>query len=151
MNSLRSLKAGAQITANDDIQPIQMIGGLRNLRESHNSSSERELLDPLTIRRPSRRSQALHDQAPQRPFGRTDHPFAEKLFLQKSFGRASLALVIPRQEDKMARNTGKGHRQGPINEREQYQTDDGMWVKVDNNGNVIGVKQGEPFKGVRKK
>lgn len=51
----------------------------------------------------------------------------------------------------MAKNTGQGHRKGPINEREQYQTDDGMWVKVDDDGNIVGVKQGAPFKGVRKR
>lgn len=50
----------------------------------------------------------------------------------------------------MAKNKD-GHRIGYTSGREQFQTDDGTWVKLDDNGKIRGAKQGTPFKNVRKK
>ena len=52
----------------------------------------------------------------------------------------------------MAKNTGKGHRKGSVNDRTQTQTPSGNWVKRDTTtGRFIDQKQGgEPFKGVAK-
>ena len=52
----------------------------------------------------------------------------------------------------MAKNTGKGHRKGSVNDRTQTQTPSGNWVKRDTNtGRFVDQKQGgEPFKGVAK-
>lgn len=52
----------------------------------------------------------------------------------------------------MAKNTGKGHRIGSVNDRTQTQTPSGNWVKRDTeSGRFIDQKQGgEPFKGVAK-
>jgi hypothetical protein len=53
----------------------------------------------------------------------------------------------------MAKNTGQGHRRGPVKDRSQTRnpkTD--QWVKRDTNtGRFMDVKDdGEPFKGVKK-
>lgn len=50
----------------------------------------------------------------------------------------------------MAKNKG-GRRVGPVNDRYQEQMSDGTWVKYDTDDKVRGAKQGDPFKGVRKK
>ncbi len=52
----------------------------------------------------------------------------------------------------MAKNTGKGHRIGSVNDRTQTQAPSGNWVKRDSDtGRFIDQKQnGEPFKGVAK-
>ncbi|MFM2162831.1 MAG: hypothetical protein RLZZ383_2343 [Pseudomonadota bacterium] len=52
----------------------------------------------------------------------------------------------------MAKNTGKGHRIGSVNDRTQTQTPSGNWVKRDTDtGRFIDQKQSsEPFKGVAK-
>jgi hypothetical protein len=53
----------------------------------------------------------------------------------------------------MAKNTGKGYRQGAIRDRSQtYNPVTGQWVKRDDTtGQFLDVKQdGEPFKSVRK-
>jgi hypothetical protein len=53
----------------------------------------------------------------------------------------------------MAKNTGKGYRQGAVDNRSQtYNPKTQQWVKRnDENGQFMNVKQeGEPFKGVRK-
>jgi hypothetical protein len=51
----------------------------------------------------------------------------------------------------VAKNTGKGYREGAIRDRSQVQTPVG-WVKRDSEtGRFLDVKSdGEPFKGVRK-
>jgi hypothetical protein len=51
----------------------------------------------------------------------------------------------------MAKNTGKGYRQGAVSDRSQLETPVG-WVKRDSQtGRFLDVKSdGEPFKGVRK-
>jgi hypothetical protein len=57
------------------------------------------------------------------------------------------------EEEKMAKNTGKGYRQGPVDDRSQTQNPrTGQFVKRDAaTGKFIDVKQdGTPFKGVRK-
>jgi 2-cysteine adaptor domain len=53
----------------------------------------------------------------------------------------------------MAKNTGKGYRQGAIRDRSQtYNPVTGQWIKRDGTtGQFLDVKQdGEPFKSVRK-
>lgn len=53
----------------------------------------------------------------------------------------------------MATNTGKGYRQGSVNDRTQVQNPvNGNWTKRDtDSGKFIEQKQGgEPFKGVAK-
>ncbi len=51
----------------------------------------------------------------------------------------------------MAKNTGKGYREGAVRDRSQVKTPVG-WVKRDSEtGLFLDVKSdGEPFKGVRK-
>jgi hypothetical protein len=51
----------------------------------------------------------------------------------------------------VAKNTGKGYREGAVRDRSQVQTPVG-WVKRDSEtGRFLDVKSGdEPFKGVRK-
>ena len=51
----------------------------------------------------------------------------------------------------MAKNTGKGYREGAVKDRSQVQTSNG-WTKRDSDtGRFMDVKSdGEPFKGVRK-
>jgi hypothetical protein len=62
--------------------------------------------------------------------------------------------MIPTEKAKiMARNTGKGYREGEVRERSQIlNPKTGDWVKRDSEtGRFDGVKKnGEPFKGVRK-
>jgi hypothetical protein len=53
----------------------------------------------------------------------------------------------------MAKNTGKGYRQGSVNDRSQVQNPNtGQWVKRDTEtGRFMDVKEdGKPFKGVAK-
>lgn len=53
----------------------------------------------------------------------------------------------------MAKNTGKGYRQGPVSQRSQtHNPKTDQWVKRDTNtGKFIDVKtNGQPFKGVTK-
>jgi hypothetical protein len=53
----------------------------------------------------------------------------------------------------MAKNTGKGYRAGPVDDRSQtLNTKTGQFVKRDaDTGKFMDVKQdGTPFKGVRK-
>lgn len=53
----------------------------------------------------------------------------------------------------MAKNTGKGHRKGSVNDRSQVKNPKtGQWVKRDTEtGRFMDVKEdGEPFKGVAK-
>ena len=53
----------------------------------------------------------------------------------------------------MAKNTGKGYRQGAVDKRSQaYNPTTGLWTKRDaETGQFMDVKQnGEPFKGIRK-
>lgn len=53
----------------------------------------------------------------------------------------------------MAKNTGKGYRQGSVNDRTQVQNPNtGQWVKRDTEtGRFMDVKDdGKPFKGVAK-
>lgn len=52
----------------------------------------------------------------------------------------------------MATNTGKGFRRGAVRGRTQFQRDDGLWQKRDEEtGEFMTVKDdGEPFKGVAK-
>ncbi|PKN41229.1 MAG: hypothetical protein CVU60_12375 [Deltaproteobacteria bacterium HGW-Deltaproteobacteria-18] len=53
----------------------------------------------------------------------------------------------------MAKNTGKGYRQGSVNDRTQVQNPNtGQWVKRDTEtGRFMDVKEdGKPFKGVAK-
>lgn len=53
----------------------------------------------------------------------------------------------------MATNGEKGNgRDGYINDRSQFQNDDGKWVKRDTEtGQIMGVKKdGKPWKDVRK-
>jgi len=51
----------------------------------------------------------------------------------------------------VARNTGKGYREGAVRDRSQLETPAG-WVKRDSEtGRFMDVKSdGEPFKGVRR-
>ena len=54
----------------------------------------------------------------------------------------------------MAKNTGKGYRNGAVDNRKQYYNGKiKRWVKVnDDTGQIMDVKSDEkPFKGVRKK
>ena len=54
---------------------------------------------------------------------------------------------------KMAKNTGKGYRAGPVDDRSQtFNPNTNQFVKRDSDtGKFIDVKQdGTPFKGVRK-
>jgi hypothetical protein len=52
----------------------------------------------------------------------------------------------------MAKNTGRGSRQGAVTGRTQVQTPGGTWVKRDTStGQFIAAKQsGGSFKGVRR-
>jgi hypothetical protein len=52
----------------------------------------------------------------------------------------------------MAKNTGEGYRKGAVNDRSQFQRDDGHWVKRDTEtGRFLDVKHDEEkFKGVRR-
>lgn len=52
----------------------------------------------------------------------------------------------------MATNTGKGHRQGAITGRTQFQRPDGLFQKRDERtGHLMEVKQTKgPYKGVAK-
>lgn len=53
----------------------------------------------------------------------------------------------------MAKNTGKGYRQGSVKDRTQVQNPNtGQWVKRDTEtGRFMDVKEdGKPFKGVAK-
>ncbi|HET9765813.1 MAG TPA: hypothetical protein VFS60_03135 [Thermoanaerobaculia bacterium] len=52
----------------------------------------------------------------------------------------------------MATNTGKGHRQGAVKGRTQFQRPDGHWQKRDENtGRLMPVKDDDkPYKGVAK-
>jgi hypothetical protein len=52
---------------------------------------------------------------------------------------------------RVAKNTGKGYREGAVRDRSQVETPVG-WVKRDGEtGRFLDVKSdGEPFKGVRK-
>lgn len=53
----------------------------------------------------------------------------------------------------MAKNTGKGYRQGSVDNRSQaFNPSTQQWVKRDSDtGRFLDVKQdGNPFKGVRK-
>jgi hypothetical protein len=51
----------------------------------------------------------------------------------------------------VAKNTGKGHREGAVRDRSQLETPVG-WVKRDSEtGRFMDVKSdGEPFKGIRR-
>jgi hypothetical protein len=63
-------------------------------------------------------------------------------------GRASAEEM----RSKVAKNTGNGHRIGPVKDRSQTQTPSGNWVKRDTDtGRFMDVKQDKaPFKGVTK-
>lgn len=53
----------------------------------------------------------------------------------------------------MAGNTGKGHRDGAVKDRSQFQTPSGNWAKRDaDTGKIMDVKTTDktPHKGVRK-
>lgn len=51
----------------------------------------------------------------------------------------------------MAKNTGNGGRKGQVTNRYQEQKGD-TWVKRERDtGRVVGVKEGDPYKGVTKK
>jgi hypothetical protein len=52
----------------------------------------------------------------------------------------------------MAKNTGKGYRQGAVTGRTQFQRQDGLWQKRDERtGQLMPVKdEGTPYKGVAK-
>jgi hypothetical protein len=55
-------------------------------------------------------------------------------------------------EDRMAKNTGDGHRNGSVNDRTQIKAPNGNFTKRDTNtGRFVDQKQdGKPFKGVAK-
>jgi hypothetical protein len=52
----------------------------------------------------------------------------------------------------MAKNTGRGHRIGPVKGRSQFKTASGHSAKRDaKTGRIVDVKRdGKPYKGVRK-
>lgn len=52
----------------------------------------------------------------------------------------------------MAKNTGRGHRRGAVDDRTQFKGPGGNWVKRDRNtGRIMDQKtSGGPFKGVAK-
>jgi hypothetical protein len=55
-------------------------------------------------------------------------------------------------EKTMAKNTGRGYRQGAVTARMQFKRPDGHWQKRnERNGQLMGVKDdGRPYKGVAK-
>ena len=51
----------------------------------------------------------------------------------------------------MATNTGDGGRRGPITDRKQFQDEEGRWIRTNNQGRAIAIKQTpDPWKAVRK-
>lgn len=48
----------------------------------------------------------------------------------------------------MATNTGKGHRNGSVNDRSQRQIPNGNWIKRDTSTGRIIDQSKDPFKGV---
>jgi hypothetical protein len=50
----------------------------------------------------------------------------------------------------LAKNTGKGYREGAVRNRSQFQTPGGGWAKRDSKSGRIMNVSNEPFKGVSK-
>jgi hypothetical protein len=50
----------------------------------------------------------------------------------------------------VAKNTGKGYREGAVRDRSQVQTPNGDWTKRDTETGQFMQGSDKPFKGVRK-
>jgi hypothetical protein len=81
--------------------------------------------------------------------------FLARFLIQETYRRVSLRLgvggkfFISFTKKDMARNTGKGYRQGPVKGRDQvYNPRTDRWTKQDENGQFMSSKNdGSPYKG----